>query len=128
MGDESVRVPRVATLDRFAEATGKMGGIFIKDLPLGIILEIQTQNSIYTLVADPVSEEVLIKGGKYLPELVPCVYFGAVFFGGINTQMNWIKIGMSMNFKRLQDIPPATITTTPVKSIRIVEQGTKTVQ
>jgi hypothetical protein len=127
MDNDAVKVPRIATLDGFAEFVDGRGGIFIKDMPVGAMLEVQTQNSVYVVVIDSVSGEVLIRGGKYLPKLVPCVYYGAVFPGGLNIKVGWIVIGMSMNFKKPQDIPPETTTTSPVRSIRLIEAETKTV-
>jgi hypothetical protein len=124
--DQGVRVPKVATLDGFSEAVGKIEGIFIKDVLAVTVLEVCTQDSVYTLVVDPVSQKVLIKDDKYLPELVECPFFGSVFQGGANTKIGWIGIGMCMNFKTPQNIPPETSVTSPVKSLRIIE-GTKTV-
>ena len=76
-----------------------MGGVFIKDLPVGKTLKVRTQNTVYFI--DRVSEGpegLTIQGHpRYCPEPVKAYILGSNF-GGSMIKIGFVGRGMYMEF------------------------------
>ncbi|MBI1956716.1 MAG: hypothetical protein HYS38_10010 [Acidobacteria bacterium] len=79
-------------------------------------LVIRTVNSVYEItVLDGRSGDILVRGGKFFPELIPAHLAGATF-GGCFCKMRGIYLGLHMEIC----INRRRIITTPVQTIAIV--------
>ena len=76
-----------------------MGGVFIKDLPVGKTLKVRTQNTVYFI--DRVSEGpegLTIQGHpRYCPEPIKAYILGSNF-GGSMIKIGFVGRGMYMEF------------------------------
>ena len=108
---------KVPTLDAFVEAVEKNGGVSLKEIGEGRTLVVETQNSTYTInIIEPLTGKVTVHGGKSFPEQEECTLSGSTF-GGSMLKMNWIGLGMNMEFHRGEK---GVTTTSPVHKISIV--------
>ncbi len=99
----------------------KDGGIFLKDIPDRHIVEVHTQNSVYTIaVIDKDQSKVAIQGNnKHLLHPEVCYLRGSTF-GGSMIKVGWIGVGMHL------EVNPATgviMTTSSVKTVKIKEDA-----
>jgi hypothetical protein len=79
-------------------------------------LAIRTRNSLYEItIIEGRSGEVLVRGGRFFPELTPARLTGATL-GGSFCKMRWIYVGFRMEI----NANGQRIITTPVESIGIV--------
>ncbi len=97
-------------------------GYRITDIPLGILIRAQTQNSTYTLTRVAADNKMIaIVGGKLLPEPLMGNFRGSTV-GGHAIKIGWIGIGMCMEIAIIgRDI----ITTSPVREILLEESPKK---
>jgi hypothetical protein len=99
-GDPGSRVdyvPAGSILDRWSESTWE-NGIRLDHLRDLQSLKVRTANSLYELRIISADEcMVLLRGGKYFPELTPVQFSGSTF-GGSFIKMRSIHVGMRMEF------------------------------
>ncbi len=118
-GTGSCYYPAGALLDRWCEWDLQEGLQLdqLKDLQL---LTIRTRNSVYQLTVVSAEEsEVLVRGGRYLPELTPMRFNGSTL-GGSFIRMRGIYVGYRMEFS-LGGL--RIFTTSPVEWIGPVEDA-----
>ena len=99
-----------------------MGGVFIKDLPVGKTLKVRTQNTVYFI--DRVSEgpEGLTVQGhpRYCPEPVKAYILGSNF-GGSMLKIGFVGRGMYMEFST--ENRRGTIVTSQIQEVEEVTNG-----
>lgn len=119
-------VPNVADLSKFGEIVERTRGVFIKDVPANTILQIDAADAVFTIVVvDPAERKIKVQGSQYLPELTDAILTGSTF-GGCMLKQGWIGIGMFLEILiPSRELP--RITTSVVKTISIVTDGTATV-
>lgn len=82
-------------------------------------LSVRTLNNVYEIIVlHPLTAEVLVRGGKFFPEYTTAVLAGSSL-GGSFLKLHGIYVGFRMELHR--DHEP--IVTSPVQSIRMVEEG-----
>ena len=113
--DLIARARRCRTLDRLAVETDLGEGLAIESLEPGTTLTVQTLNSQYRLtVMDGDRGEVLVEGGRHVPEPTPAVLQGSSA-GGNLLKAGWIGVDLHLEFR----IGPRRITTSRVRSVKI---------
>jgi len=79
---EEVHVLKVALLDGFTDAVEKNQGIGLREVGVGVILIVETQNSTYTIhVINPLTREVRVTGGTCFSDSETCKLSGATLGG-----------------------------------------------
>jgi hypothetical protein len=106
-------VPKGAMLDAWAREAWN-NGIQIERLEDMQKVAVQTANNLYEIVIISGQEgDVLVRGGKFFPELTPANLAGATL-GGSFCKMRGIYVGFRMEFtangKRIITSPVETIT------------------
>jgi hypothetical protein len=90
------------------------GGVHLHRLPPGTVLEIETQNRVYTIESRS-SNETLISGHPiFCPEPAPARIHGSTW-GGSMLKEHFIGRGMHMEF-HVKEMPP--VTTSRILEIR----------
>ena len=87
-------VPRVATLDGFAEETATGRGLDLRDVEPLTTMTIQTRNSHYRVIVTR-GTSVVVQGGQFFPDAVAARIDGSGF-GGSLLKVGWIGVGMRM--------------------------------
>ena len=99
-----------------------MGGVFIKDLPVGKTLKVRTQNTVYFI--DRVSEGpegLTIQGHpRYCPEPTKAYILGSNF-GGSMIKIGFVGRGMYMEFST--ENRRGTIVTSQIQEVEEVTNG-----
>jgi hypothetical protein len=90
------------------------GGVFIKNLPIGTTVKVQTNNTLYTI--DHNEDGDYIQGSpKYCPERTKASIHGSTF-GGSMIKVGWIGVGMYLEFSTPEH---GTIGTSKIQSFEI---------
>lgn len=97
-------------LKRLMQEQEKQGGIELDKLPQGTIVEVQTKNTLYKIIALG-NNLFRVSGGKYYSTPKDTKIPGSTF-GGSMIKVNWLGIGMHVEF-------PAC-TTTAVRTLKVV--------
>ena len=93
------------------------GGAHLDDLPDGVVLEVETQNHVYTVVTGGGSE--LISGHpRYCPDPVEVRIAGSTW-GGSMLKIRFVGRGMCLEFNHPRY---RTITTSPIVAIQTVDR------
>lgn len=119
MDQDGVYVPKIATLEGFAEAVEKNDGLAINSLPLGTVLLLETQHSHYRLtILNPNTREVIISSedSKVIRDSVKGILNGSTF-GGSMIRNGWINTGRRLEVRFSNG---SFITTSLVKSISLI--------
>ncbi len=112
---ETHRIPRGAMLDAWSDHDWN-NGVQIDKMEELEKLAIRTHNSLYEItILCGRTGEVLLRGGKFFPELTPCRLAGSTL-GGSFLKMRGIYIGMKMEISHNGQ----RIITSPVETIGIV--------
>jgi len=111
-GNNEQSVPRAAILDAWSQDAWN-NGIQIDSLEDMQKIAVQTANNLYEIVIIAGHEgDVLVRGGKFFPELTPANLAGATM-GGSFCKMRGIYVGFRMEFtangKRVVTSPVETI-------------------
>jgi hypothetical protein len=111
-GNNANSVPRAAILDAWSQDAWN-NGIQIESMDDMQRVAVQTTNSLYEIVIISGHEgDVLVRGGKFFPELTPVNLAGATM-GGSFCKMRGIYVGFRMEFtangKRVVTSPVETI-------------------
>ena len=86
----------------------KDGGIFLKDMKIGSIIKVQTQNTLY-IIKKISDKEYEINGNKtYCPVSTKCFISGSTW-GGSMIKVGFIGIGMHLEFCTNKRITTSTI-------------------
>lgn len=93
----------------------KAGGIFLKDIAVDSTINIKTRNTLYT-VRKTDSGETIKGHPEYCPSPVNCRINGSTF-GGSMIKIDWIGIGMHLEFFLADS--EKTITTSAIKTVEI---------
>jgi hypothetical protein len=114
--------PKRATLDGFALGVAVTEGLNVRAAEPLIPILVTTKNSLYRIIPLRRGDtDVLVQGGRLLPEPTEARLVGATF-GGSLLKMHWIRVGMCM------EIDPATgdgsIITTRVIAVEIERDST----
>jgi hypothetical protein len=106
--------PRLLALIKKSE---KDGGIFLNDVPKRALVEVQTNNSIYTIaIIDVKKAEVIVKGNnKHLATPKTCFLLGSTY-GGSMLKLGWIGVDMHL---QVSVIGGPILTTSPIRFIKI---------
>ena len=117
-------VPKVATLDGFADTVAKNEGIGLQELGAGKVLIVETDNGTYTIeVLNPAERTVRVVGGEHFPNPEICILSGSTF-GGSMLKMGWIGMGMHMEFHRPNaELANRRVTTSPVIAVSVSVPG-----
>jgi hypothetical protein len=108
-------VPRVCTLDGFAQQIDHDGGVDLTALEPLTCLRVQTRNTEYKItVLSPSESKVIIQGGRFAVEPTAAELSGSSF-GGNFLKVKWIGVNMRMEFH----IADRCIVTSPVRSAEI---------
>jgi hypothetical protein len=108
-------VPRVCTLDGFAQEIDRHGGVDLNGLEPLTCLRIRTHNTEYKItVLAPADSRVLLQGGRFAPRPVEAELAGSSF-GGHFLKVKWIGINMRLELQ----IGGQCIVTSPVRSVEI---------
>lgn len=93
------------------------GGIYLEELPEGVVLEVETNHHRYTIVNRTRGEALISGHPKYCPEPVAVRITGSLW-DGLLLKAGFIGLGMRLAFQ----LPTqATITTSPIMQIRTRE-------
>lgn len=113
--EETYRFPRGAMLDAWSEAAWD-NGVQIDKMEELEKLAVRTRNSLYEItILCGRTGEVLLRGGKFFPELTP-VHLAGSTLGGSFLKMRGIYVGLKMEISHNGQ----RIVTTPVETIGIV--------
>ncbi len=113
-----VSVPIAADLDTWSAGLWRNGVQTDQLAPLDRLL-IRTRNSPYEItILDPHSGEVLVRGGRFFPELTRALLSGASL-GGSFLKLHGIYLGFSMELWWDGE----TVVTSPVETIELIETG-----
>ena len=104
-------VRSVATLDGFADATGAVDGVYLRDLQPMTRLLVRTCNSEYRIVVAS-GGAVLVEGGRFFERPTTAVVDGASL-GGSFLKIGWIGVGLRMEIRD----ESRRIVTSPVQRI-----------
>jgi hypothetical protein len=115
---EGHSVPRVCTLEGFAEELAKRGGVDPSLLDPLSQISVTTEHTTYRItLIDPATSQVLVQDAKFFPLPLEAVLCGASF-GGSFLKQQWIGIGMRMEL----NCGRGNIVTAPVVSVEIEEE------
>jgi len=106
-------VPRVATLDGFADETADMPGVDLRDVEPLTTIAIRTRNSQYRIIVTR-GTSVVVQGGQFFPDAIAARVEGSGF-GGSLLKVGWIGIGLRMEIFAGDQ----RIITSPVRDISI---------
>jgi hypothetical protein len=113
-------VPRVATLDGFADDTACARGVDVRDLEPLTTIVVRTRNSRYRIIVTQ-GTSVVVQGGHFFPDAVAARIDGSGF-GGSLLKVGWIAVGLRMEiFARDQ-----RVVTSPVHDISIERRALTT--
>ncbi len=87
-------VPRVATLDGFADETADLPGVDLRDVEPLTTITIRTRNSQYRIIVT-LGTSVVVQGGRFFPDAIAARVDGSGF-GGSLLKVGWIGIGLQM--------------------------------
>lgn len=114
--NEKDLVPKAAMLDAWAQDAWK-NGIQIDHMEDMQKVAVQTANNLYEIVIICGHEgDILVRGGKFFPELTPANLAGATM-GGSFCKMRGIYVGFRMEFSA----DGKRIITSPVETITVLE-------
>lgn len=110
--------PRLLAKIKQAE---KDGGIFLEDIPDDHIVEVHTQNSVYTIaVIDKVIRKVAVQGSNmHLLQPEVC-YLRGSSFGGSMIKVGWIGVGMHFEVNLAAG---GIMITSSVKTVKVKEDA-----
>jgi hypothetical protein len=112
-------VPRLCTLEGFAEELAKRGGVDPSLLDPLSQISVTTERTTYRItLIDPTTSRVLVQDPKFFPLPLDAVLCGASF-GGSFLKQQWIGIGMRMEL----NCGRGNIVTAPVVSVEIEEEN-----
>ena len=96
-----------------------MGGVFIKDLPVGKTLKVRTQNTVYFIARVAEGKEGIEISGhpRYCPEPIKAYILGSNF-GGSMLKVGFVGRGMYMEFST--ENHRGTIVTSRIKEVEEV--------
>jgi hypothetical protein len=97
------------------------GGIYLADLPEGVVLEIETNHHCYTIVNRSRNTALISGHPRFCPEPTAVTIAGSTW-GGCLLKAGFIGLGMRLAFQ----LPThRTITTSPIVQIRTSQQLTR---
>ena len=112
-----VLVPRRATLDGFSDTVRRTSGVALAELEPLTTVQVQTQNTLYEVtVPRPPLSRVLVRGGRFFPDLTEAT-FGGSSFGGSCVKLAWFGVGLHLEFH----VRAEWIVTSRVRSIAILD-------
>jgi hypothetical protein len=89
-------------------------GVYLDDLPEGVVLEVQTSGHRYTIVNRTHGEALISGHPRFCPEPTSVTIEGSAL-GGCTAKSGFIGLGMRLTFQ----LPThRTITTSPIMQIR----------
>ena len=91
------------------------GGVFLQNLPNGAVLEIETQNRVYTLVSRGDGDALLSGHPTFCPEPAPVQIHGSTW-GGSMLKRRYVGRGMRLEFCHPEYRTP--IVTSSIQEIR----------
>ena len=91
-------------------------GVDLMRLSAGTKLIVNTKNSTYLLMVTGKPGEVYARGGKKIPKATKVIFNGSTW-GGSCLRLGWVGVMMCMEMRLPTE---RVLTTTPVRSIRIV--------
>jgi hypothetical protein len=92
------------------------GGVWLKDVPVGKSLEVQTKNTLYT-ISHQAEKEWWIQGhDRFCPVPTKCIISGSTW-GGSMLKVGFIGRGMNMEFY-VEGFP--SLTTSQIQDVREV--------
>lgn len=92
------------------------GGVWLKDMPVGTRILVQTRNTLYTIDVTEKGESIF-GHAHYCPEPVRCNIHGSTW-GGSMLKMKFIGEGMHLEFST--ENHPSAITTSMIQSVEVV--------
>lgn len=102
-------------IQKLIDEQQKLGGVNLAKHPPGTKLLVKTKNSTYFIEKLDYEYKVMIRGGKYFPELTEARIVGSTF-GGSMIQLGWL--GYHMHMEIVSKI--GTVTTTYLRKIKVI--------
>ncbi|MBU0625190.1 hypothetical protein KKF05_02500 [Patescibacteria group bacterium] len=105
-------------VQQFLEQAEQTGGFYIKNVPLGTMLEVDTQSgSTYTLVITSPDQHELVMVGPHKRMRQPSLYYlqGATR-GGSSVEVGWLRRGLCLRLNGAGSL----VTTSPVQNFRVI--------
>ncbi len=97
------------------------GGVYLDDLPEGVVLEVETSHHRYTIVNRTHGEALISGHPTFCPEPIAVRIEGSIW-GGCMLKAGFIGLGMRLTFQ----VPThRTITTSPIMQIRAKQPLTR---
>ena len=117
-GSKGHSLPRLCTLEGFAEELAKRGGVDPSLLDPLSQISVTTERTTYRItLIEPTTSQVLVQDARFFPLPLEAVLCGSSF-GGSFLKQQWIGIGMRMELY----FEGGHIVTTPVVSVEIEEE------
>jgi hypothetical protein len=96
MGEAVFTVPRLCSLEGFAELNASSGGVDLRRLAVNDAIQLRTENSDYRIVLlNPMELRVRVQGGSFFAEPTEAIIRGATV-GGAMLKIGWISIGLQV--------------------------------
>jgi hypothetical protein len=94
------------------------GGVHLRDVPLGAVLEVQTQNRSYTIVNQGRGQALISGHPEFCPHPVLVKVHGSTW-GGAMLKEAFIGRGMHLEFRHPAYLPITTSRIVEVRAIRL---------
>ena len=95
------------------------GGVYVKDIPVGDVIFIKTQNTLYSLRRVDWDTCEIYGNKRYCPFPTKCVVYGSTW-GGSMIKVNFIGIGMHLEVGLLEEKTCKTVTTSKIEKVFVV--------
>lgn len=101
------------TVNRAVIQSEVEGGVHLRDVPSGMVLEVQTRNHAYTIVPDESGQSWISGHPEFCPDPVLVTIHGSTW-GGSMIKEHFIGRGMHLEFRS----PSCLVTTSPIVNVR----------
>lgn len=107
-------------INRKIDSQNQDTGVFIKNLPKGTFVQVQTQNSTYIFECLGGSNIAIQGNGRYFNDRTEGALAGSTW-GGSMLKMGWVGVGMHME---VWTQATGTVTTSEIAMVRVIRGQT----